>query len=480
MSIRNKIMGALLLVLSFFAVASLYQYERMKHSNQRLGLVNDLFMPFARQVAQIQSHLQTLSDDMRRFYFSPQAQQENPVLSRMARDLYPFVIQKKLAKAAELLAAHQDKEAGAEDLINRIRRIQSQFDEFMKSSDKTAFEKSLEDIRGGLMALSKRAEDECQTITRSVQKEAKESLITSFFLAAAVLLLGGAALGLSYRVLNPLPELIARLKKISNGDLDQTIKVDANTQDEISVLAREYNRMLSALKERDKQIQHQQKELVKSERLAAVGELSAEVVHVFLNPLNSISLIIDWLENELKTATQDVKETLSAVSKEIGRLNEITERHLVRARVGVENTKMTPVHELINEIVSFDKGANDRIEIKTELWPEELFVRGDRTRLKQAFVNVVKNAKEAMPRGGVLEVRTELKNNTARIMFKDSGCGMSSSVRKKSFTPFFTTKSQGTGIGLSLTKQVVEELNGAIECESEVGKGTSFLFQFPV
>ncbi|MFM8268989.1 MAG: sensor histidine kinase, partial [Pseudomonadota bacterium] len=307
-----------------------------------------------------------------------------------------------------------------------------------------------------------------------------ESLITSFFLAAAVMLLGGAALWLNYQVLNPLPELIARLKKISGGDLDQSIKVGANTQDEISVLAREYNRMLSALKERDKQIQQQQKELVRSERLAAVGELSAEVVHEIRNPLNSISLNIDWLENELKNVSEDVKETLSAISKEIGRLNEITERHLVRARVGVENIKMTPVHELINEIISFEKSPDDRVEIKTKLWSEELFIRGDRARLKQAFVNVVKNAKEAMPRGGILEVKTELKNNTARILFKDSGCGMSASVRKKSFTPFFTTKTQGTGIGLSLTKQVVEELNGAIECESDIGKGTSFLFQFPV
>ncbi|NBV50610.1 ATP-binding protein, partial [bacterium] len=72
------------------------------------------------------------------------------------------------------------------------------------------------------------------------------------------------------------------------------------------------------------------------------------------------------------------------------------------------------------------------------------------------------------------------KQNTTRIVFKDSGCGMSPAVKKKSFTPFFTTKSQGTGLGLSLTKQVVEELNGAMECESEVGRGTKFMFQFPV
>lgn len=473
-------MGALLLVLSFFAAASFYQYERLQHSNQRLGLVNNLFMPFSRQVAQIQSHLQTLSDDMRRLYFSSQPQQDNPVISRMARDLYPFVIQKKMARAAELLGQLSSQEESVKELSWRLQQIQEQFEAFMKSREKVDFEKHLEEIGNGLVLISKRAEDECQKITLSVQKEAKENLITSMFLATAVLLLGGAAAWLSYRTLNPLPELISRLKKISDGDLDQTIKVESHSQDEIAVLAREYNRMLTTLKERDRQIHQQQKELVRSERLAAVGELSAEIVHEIRNPLNSISLNIDWLENELKTVNPEVKETLSALSAEICRLNEITERHLARARVGVENTKMTSVNDLIQEIVSFDKGAEDRVEIKTSLWPEDLFVRGDRARLKQAFVNVVKNAKEAMPRGGTLEVKTELKNNTTRIMFKDSGCGMSASVRKKSFTPFFTTKTQGTGIGLSLTRQVVEELNGTIECESEVGRGTSFLFQFPV
>jgi len=480
MSIRNKIMGALLLVLSFFAIASLFQYERMKQSNQRLGLVNDLFMPFSRQVAQIQSNLQTLSDDMRRFYFGAQGAEETGALHRMGRDLYPFVIQKKLARAAEILAENNTHDASVKPLVDALERIQKEFQFFLTTRDQHMFESKLEQIRSGLVELAKRAEDECQMITLAVQKEARENVLLCFALAAAVLTLGGAALWLSYRVLNPLPELITSLKKISTGDLDQTLKIEGNSQDEISVLAREYNRMLSALKERDKQIQQQQKELLKSERLAAVGELSAEVVHEIRNPLNSISLNIDWLENELLGSNNEVKETLSAVSQEIRRLNDITERHLVRARVGVENSKMTPVHELINEIVHFDRDESSRIDIKTDFWPEELFIRGDKARLKQAFLNVVKNAKEAMPRGGTLEVKTELKQNTTRIVFKDSGCGMSPAVKKKSFTPFFTTKSQGTGLGLSLTKQVVEELNGAMECESEVGRGTKFMFQFPV
>lgn len=480
MSIRNKIMGALLLVLSFFSVAAFYQYERMKHSNRRLVLVNDLFMPFSRQVAQIQSNLQTLADDLRRFYFTTPSEPDQTAISRMARDLYPLVIQKKLARANQLLSNQNSQEPGVVELKERLSRTTQLFEEFVHLTDQKSFEAALQAIRANLLEISKLAEDECQTITLTVQKEVREILLLSFVLATVVLLLGAGALLVSYRVLNPLPELIARLKKITGGDLEQFLKVDAGSQDEISVLAREYNRMLLALKDRDKKIHQQQKELLQSERLAAVGEVSAEVVHEIRNPLNSISLNIDWLENELQKAPAEVRETLEAVSKEIRRLNEITESHLARARVGVETTKMTPVHELIQEIVGFDRDGDRNIDVKVNLWPEEVFVRGDKSRLKQAFVNVVKNAKEAMPKGGTLHVSTEVKNNTARIEFKDSGCGMTPAVKKKSFLPFFTTKTQGTGIGLSLTKQVVEELNGAIECESELGKGTSFVFQFPI
>ncbi|NBV51856.1 hypothetical protein EBR78_11650, partial [bacterium] len=124
-------MGALLLVLSFFAIASLFQYERMKQSNQRLGLVNDLFMPFSRQVAQIQSNLQTLSDDMRRFYFGAQGAEETGALHRMGRDLYPFVIQKKLARAAEILAENNTHDASVKPLVDALERIQKEFQSFL-------------------------------------------------------------------------------------------------------------------------------------------------------------------------------------------------------------------------------------------------------------------------------------------------------------------------------------------------------------
>ena len=119
--------------------------------------------------------------------------------------------------------------------------------------------------------------------------------------------------------------LIQSLKKLTGGDFDQNIKVKKSDQDEIGQLAREFNRMLSALKDRDQKIKSQQKELLQSEKLAAIGQLSAEVVHEIRNPLNSISLNIDWLQSEITDSNPEIRKTLQSISREVERLAQITE-----------------------------------------------------------------------------------------------------------------------------------------------------------
>jgi len=120
------------------------------------------------------------------------------------------------------------------------------------------------------------------------------------------------------------------------------------------------------------------------------------------------------------------------------------------------------------------------IEIEAELFEREVLIKTDRSKIKQAFINVLKNAKEAMPQGGKIKVKTLLEQGVAKIVFSDSGVGMTEETKTKSFLPFFTTKSSGTGLGLSLTKEIVEAAKGKILVASQVGAGTTFTFQFPV
>jgi two-component system, NtrC family, sensor kinase len=484
MSIRTKVIGCFLAILFLFLGVSVYNYCRLRRTNERLTLVNELFLPLSRLVVQLQGEVHSHSEEVHRFNFERNVPMENSTFSRMVRDLYPYLIQKRFSEVEHLLEKpfNVENQVFITELRTMLNTAFSNFEKLSSTTDSNQFDQSYAELRSQLRALSKKTDDECQKITLEAQQEGRESLFLSVFLSVLVSLLGVLSAALSHRVLKPLPALIDSLNKIADGDFHRTLKVNASATDEITLLAREYNRMLAALCERDRKIQLQQKELLQTERLAAIGQLSAEVVHEIRNPLNSISLNIDWLENELQSSNSEVSKTIRSISREIQRLNQITESYLVRARVPLNDENRTPVNELLREILDFSKEEDKarNINVETTLTVHEFFVRTDRSRLKQAFLNVLKNAKEAMPRGGRLLVKTEIKENVCKVEIADSGYGMNESTRNHTFRPFFTTKRGGTGLGLLLTKDIVEEAQGSICCESQLGVGTKFTMQFPV
>lgn len=294
-------------------------------------------------------------------------------------------------------------------------------------------------------------------------------------------MVGIVSLWWSRRVLKPLPKLVESMQKIADGDFNTSLKVSADAKGEISALAREFNRALAALAERNNKIKSQQTEIRQAERLSAVGQLSAEIVHEIRNPLNAISLNIDWLQHELTGTGVEISQALMSISREIERLHQITEGHLVRARVPSKEGEKAPVNEIIGEVLKFCKEEDKSKQIETEidLTKEEFYVATDRARLKQALLNILKNAKEAMPRGGKIFIQTRYQNNAYSISVRDSGSGMNATTRHQSFRPFFTTKPNGTGLGLSVTRTIVEEAHGNIQCESRLGTGTTVTLQFP-
>ncbi len=484
MTIRAKIIGCFVLILALFGAASFYHYIRSGKTNQRLVLVNELFLPFSRHVAQLQGGVQGLADDVRRFYFASGTSAEDSTLSRMVRDLYPYMIRKHFSEAEALLLKSNSGPHAAivAELAQILSGASKTFDLLNGTQDRTHFEKSYLELRNQLNALSAKVDDESQKVTLAAQAEGRETLITWLALSWILVGLGVATLFLSHRVLRSLPLLIESLRQMADGDFEKSLKVDAGDEQEIAELARQYNRMLSALRERDRKIQEQQRDLLQSERLAAVGQLSAEIVHEIRNPLNSISLNIDWLQSELQDQNPEITKTLSSISREVERLHQITENYLIRARIPATASARTPVHDLLKEIVVFcaeeDRARN--IQVDLNLFPDELFVQTDRARLKQAFLNILRNARDAMPRGGKISIATEVNQNVFNVKVSDSGSGMNDATRRQTFQPFFTTKQDGTGLGLMVTKNIVEEARGSIYCESSIGQGTTVFFQFPV
>ena len=479
MSIRTKIIGSFFSVLVLFGAVSSYTYIQSRQINRQLSMLSELFLPLSRQMLQIQVGTQNLAEEIHHYYSDGEPASDRSTFSRMARDLYPYAIQKKFMIAEQLLISFEGtSNKSIVQMTLLLTELKENFDALINAKQKAQFDAQFIIFKKKLQGFSKKIDDECEKTTTAAKAIGQESHLTTVGLSFLLLFLGLFCLVISYQVLNPLPHLIQSLKKLTGGDFDQNIKVKTSEKDEISQLAREFNRMLGALKDRDHKIKGQQKELLQSAKLAAIGQLSAEVVHEIRNPLNSINLNIDWLASEIKDSNPEIKKTIESISREIERLAQITESYLVRARVKEKTGKTTEVNELLQELIHFERGETRNVVIETEFEPGEIYIQSDRSRIKQAFINILKNAKEAMPQGGKIRVKTVVTEEHMQVVFSDSGMGMTAETKAKTFTPFFTTKPNGTGLGLALTKEIIEAAKGRILVSSELGIGTTFTCQF--
>jgi two-component system sensor kinase FixL len=224
-----------------------------------------------------------------------------------------------------------------------------------------------------------------------------------------------------------------------------------------------------------------QERIIRSERLAALGQVVAEISHEIKNPL----MMVGGFAKQLIKQNRDEKTNrkLSIIVNEVERLEDLLKElralYLPRA-LNMEEMSINDVLREIHELVRADC-ENKRIitEIRTD--GSQPVVMGDRAKLKQVFLNLVKNAMEAMESGGNLSVQSQLRGDKVEIAILDSGCGISKEDLGKVFSPFFTTKRHGTGLGLSISKSIIEEHPGSsLAVESEGGKGTLFRVSLPV
>lgn len=219
-----------------------------------------------------------------------------------------------------------------------------------------------------------------------------------------------------------------------------------------------------------------------SERLAALGRVTAGVAHEVKNPLNSMRL---WLEN-LKEALPEDQEVpqlaVKVLDSEIDRLDRVVKRFLDFTRPVELHLQETNLSELLAEVVGVARPQMDRARIEpvTQLPGDILTVNLDRELIKQAFLNLVLNAVEAMPDGGRLTLTLDRRGDMAEVSVADTGCGIAPEHRSRIFQLLFTTRPGGSGIGLASAFRIVQLHNGSIDFESEVGRGTTFCVELPL
>jgi signal transduction histidine kinase len=231
-------------------------------------------------------------------------------------------------------------------------------------------------------------------------------------------------------------------------------------------------------------------ELIKKERLAAIGRMTSQVTHELRNPLSAMNLNAELLQDELSALGAppdgEAADLLRSIITEIDRLTSLTEEYLAYARLPVVRTEPTDLRALLHDLLRFLRPDAERrgVTLLDDLPPSLPLIQADANQLRRALLNLIRNAMEAMPDGGVVTVRAPAlpapdAERSVQVEIADSGPGIPQEDLAHIFSAFFSTKATGTGLGLPLTQQIIEEHGGSLLVASHLGQGTSFRVVLP-
>jgi PAS domain S-box-containing protein len=227
-----------------------------------------------------------------------------------------------------------------------------------------------------------------------------------------------------------------------------------------------------------------QSQVVESERLAAIGTTAAKIGHELGNPLNGMSLTVQLLEQRLNRQSAELDKQVSAtvrrLKNEISRLNQLVGQFRTISRREKYEFRPTQLAELIDEIVKIQAPhlAQSGIRVTSRVAQDLPLLNLDTDRLKQTFLNLIKNAAEAMPAGGTISIEADVADSDVVLEIRDTGSGIPLDV--DAFEPFVTTKREGTGIGLVIVRQIIVAHGGSISYQSRPNEGTTFRIRLPV
>jgi signal transduction histidine kinase len=329
-------------------------------------------------------------------------------------------------------------------------------------------------------------------------------------LALFVLLLFGGTLGyllarsFAARLSRPILELEAGAGRVAAGDREILLPIAAG--DEVGRLTEAFNRMTGALRSQEEQLQslnrdlerkvaertllleeknrqlvRTQEELARAERLAAVGSLAAGVAHEINNPAAIIRGNVEILLAG-RSADHPEREEAEEILRQTERLARITASLLTFAREQSVRREPVQVNRLLEDVLAQVGHQTDpgRVEILCRLAADLPTVMADGERLRQVFNNLALNALQALAGEGRLEIVSRRNGEVVEVSFTDNGPGIAAAVREKIFHPFFTTRSAGSGLGLSVSYGIVQALGGRIEVASEAGRGSTFTVVLPL
>ena len=333
------------------------------------------------------------------------------------------------------------------------------------------------DTASRLRAVRSKAETAVERLDQAAILREQRALQLLLLLSFATLCVGAGISIYAQRMLRPLKLVTERAKSVAAGDLTPKVAVDDGS--EIGELAGTFEKMVGAIRDA-------RSEVVQSERLAAIGKMAAHITHEIRNPLSAMSLNLELLESELSEGAVDdaaleKRELVKAIKAEAQRLARLSEQYLSLARRPSPTLANESISELLAELVEFLGVEMRRAKVHVSLVVESDApdVPLDESLARQAFLNLMRNAREAMQDGGNLTISVKKGADLGvEVLIEDDGPGIPDAVRASVFDPFFTTKERGTGLGLAVTREIVEAHGGTISCSPRLPRGTTFRLCF--
>ncbi len=509
LSLATRIFLGYAVVLVTFGAVSLFSVTEMHRNQVEFRLVSEGYLHLTQDASAIETFHKNRERDTTRLRDERNVDTRRQLI-RLTRLYFPGLMAEKIkagqqtAKKVMEFAPENEKEFVAE-VARKFDELSAKYAEYellsesaftlleQNAPDWTAAEARLDRLQAqentiGVNLRLLHGSLETRISDRVARAQERERVTGAAIIVLPVLAIavGLIATALSARSLRPIRTLIEGASRIGRGDY--STKIGLKGDDEISLLGREFDAMARSLQEREALLKQKQAELLLAERLAAVGRVAAQIAHEVRNPLSSIGLNVELLQDQIEAAKfaspeegREAVALLKAISHEVDRLTEVTEEHLRLARLPSPSLQPEDVHALLDRVLAFsgEELARAKISVKREPGADKVSAMVDEGQLRQVVLNLIRNAREAMRGGGTLTLKTSVVNGSVEIAVGDTGPGIDPETRAKVFDPFFSTKASGTGLGLSLSRQIVQAHHGSLDVASEPGQGATFVIRLP-
>ncbi len=513
LGIATKVFIAFAAITLVFSLVLMFGVHRTQLLHGQIRALNHQIVPLS-------LHLNDIESDLNNFHLvlnegDPAVLRRTLQLTRLLNTL-PDDLGTRLQEAADMAyLSNQDDLPDSEveafsDVHHQLLDLSEKGHRF--SDDVTAFSDlaldedtsadtlspQLDDKRESLRDTSRQIDESLRHIRDDLENATHEALLradeterTSVYglvvLSIVALITALILMYIVLATLRPLTDLTHAAKRIGDGDYRPVDLADKRLQrgDEISLLAREFNAMAQRLRRRDERLHHQHEALLRSERLATIGRMTSLITHELRNPLSSINLNAEMLKDTLHQRgidDEDIMPLLDTVIDEVDHLSDITEEYLVYARLPSPDLETQPLKTILEALIDFHhwQWEQQEIHVQLHLPKDPIFVLADAQQLRQALLNIVQNAVDVSDPGQTIDISVSTSDAMALIDICDQGPGMDPDVQQRLFEPFYTTKTSGTGLGLPMTQEIIEQHDGHLRVQSTPGQGSTFTIELPL